>query len=655
MNVHVLPDRARTDARSNLDALIERARGLQVFGPTVDFDAAVWDLSAVKDRRLSTAAVQKLYFTTHAARHIKGLDGRIPLAKGFGDLIKSLIVLRECARPQNVANHLTLLFAARSLHETLKNRGFDPIELVSSDFAAACNAIRDAANAKRATHVGTTMYRRGQAIEAIAQAVNRHNIAKARIVFTNPFPRVAFDDTRLDAESKAQRASKMASEEVIDAIIAMSKAVRHDRKGDDADLLLAAVVELLLCAPWRINELLDLALDCVRTESPPTGRTGRRFGIIYNGSKGAPDSVKWIPSAMTEIAERALEDIRRVTKPARDIAIWMEQHPGRVWMPEPWRLADPDTLVSMRDLAGLLNMHNNCTAHQWATANHIELFLNERKRKLFCRLGDVENALLTLQPAVGKKDTPLSKRLILAPRHFLAQNKNTNWSVITCVCDAQVRRFLCGHLNMKSIFERLDIRVEAGAPYRVNTHALRHYLNTLAQEGMLSQLDIARWSGRKDVRENATYDHTGGRHLAEKMREALQTGAMRGPVVDTVDALPPVERESFLKARFATAHTTDIGMCVQDWSLAPCPSYGGCAGCGEHMIVKGDERHRERSKQLLVEHEAMLSHAKQEMSEGTFGAGPWVEHNERMVAGLKKALAVHADVDVAQGALVQLR
>jgi hypothetical protein len=50
----------------------------------------------------------------------------------------------------------------------------------------------------------------------------------------------------------------------------------------------------------------------------------------------------------------------------------------------------------------------------------------------------------------------------------------------------------------------------------------------------------------------------------------------------------------------------------------------------------------------------MLSQARQEMAEGTFGAGPWVEHNERLVDGLKKTLAAHADGGIADGTIVQV-
>jgi len=49
----------------------------------------------------------------------------------------------------------------------------------------------------------------------------------------------------------------------------------------------------------------------------------------------------------------------------------------------------------------------------------------------------------------------------------------------------------------------------------------------------------------------------------------------------------------------------------------------------------------------------MRDQARQELDEGTFGAGPWVEHNEKMVEGLKMATAVHENPAIADGTVVQ--
>ncbi len=51
--------------------------------------------------------------------------------------------------------------------------------------------------------------------------------------------------------------------------------------------------------------------------------------------------------------------------------------------------------------------------------------------------------------------------------------------------------------------------------------------------------------------------------------------------------------------------------------------------------------------------EAMLEQAKREAVEGTLGTGPWVVHNERMVAGLRQAIAVHQDYTITDGTIVQ--
>jgi hypothetical protein len=85
------------------------------------------------------------------------------------------------------------------------------------------------------------------------------------------------------------------------------------------------------------------------------------------------------------------------------------------------------------------------------------------------------------------------------------------------------------------------------------------------------------------------------------MREMLSTEAMRGPLPETIKKLPPAEREEFQKARINTAHLTDIGACIQDWSLAPCPKHEACAGCGDHLVIKGNAVHKARAERLLTE------------------------------------------------------
>jgi hypothetical protein len=646
MNVSILPSRLEIDVRANLRALVERARALQVFGPTVEFDAAVWDLSEIKPARpaAGSAKAKRLYFTTHQNGMAKSLRGRTPLEPAFGSMLKAIVAMREHARPKDAGDPKALIRASRSLYEQLSNRGYDPADLLSADFERAAKSFE-------ATSTAHTQYMMGNKLQQLAEAINRYNLSKARIVFVNPFKRVDFNYRQVNEEDRAKAAQKMASDDAVDAIITMSLAVR--KAGVDRDILFASAAELLMCAPWRINDCLNLLNDCERSEKViEEGVERERLGIAFHGSKGVKGSIKWIPTAMKDIAERALADIRRITAPSRAVAKFMEDNPGRAWLPDPWCLADPSTQLDSADLQAALGLASISTAKDWAKRNGVAA--ESRARRCFYRLSDVERALLDMQPRLPPGSPPLSHYLFLVPHNFGREDCAVRMPVVAFLADGSFADFMVGRNPGRSIFQRLDLKDAKGTPYAVRSHQIRHFLNNLAQEGRLAQLDIARWSGRKDVGQNHVYDHTGGVPLARTMRELLKTNAMRGPVADTFEKLPPVEREAFLKSRLATVHMTDIGACIQDWSLAPCPNHGSCAGCGDHLVIKGDAKQRERAERMLEDSEPMVVAAENEMREGTYGAGPWVEHNRKIVDGLRQVIAVHSDETIPDGTPVQL-
>jgi hypothetical protein len=645
MNVVVFPDRLALGARENLANLIERARTLQVFGPTVDFDSPAWDLTHCLDRKPGQARkTAVLYFTVRQEKRSRTMEGRTEMLDSFAQFIKAMIVMRHFAR-MSLALHKRAVMVARVLYETLAYCGHDIVEARTSDFLSGAATIAKVYN-------GHSAYVCGEELERIAAFIDKHQICKSPIRFSNPIERTDGYSYRLiDEQSREARSKKLPTEEYIAAVVEASIRVRNG--GTDPDLARMAVLECLLSAPWRINELLGLRADCERWDARPDGSV--KFGIAHEGSKEAPDAVKFVPTDMKPIAERAIKDLIRLTEPSRAVARWMEEHPGRAWLPETWRLRDRATPMTATEIAAAMGFANRRVATVW---------MKERgysgrvvRHQMTFEQGHLEDAILSKVKTVMKevpKGRRLSEYLFLFPKNYFHREREPGAPIPTFLAQSHMRDFLVGG-DGRSIFERLNILDASGKPFKVPSHGPRHYLNNMANEGLLSDLDIARWSGRKDVSQNAAYDHTGGAPLGRVMRELAKTKAMQGAIVATVKKLRPAAREDFLKARFATAHTTDIGMCVQDWSLAPCPSHGACAaGCGDHMLIKGNQPHQRRAEQLLAEHEAMLAQAKQEMGEGTLGAGPWVEHNEKMVEGLKKALAVHADDGIADGTVVQV-
>jgi hypothetical protein len=170
----------------------------------------------------------------------------------------------------------------------------------------------------------------------------------------------------------------------------------------------------------------------------------------------------------------------------------------------------------------------------------------------------------------------------------------------------------------------------------------------------MGQHEIARWFGRKDIGQNAAYDHVSGMQYAEQVRGMTERGQILGAIAEIHDRLPPIDREPFRESVLATVHTTDIGMCINNWSLAPCPNHGSCADCGDHLIKKGDAEQMARAEILLDENEWVLERALQEVDEETYGASNHVAHTRSIVAGLRRIVEVHSDSAIPDGTLVHV-
>jgi hypothetical protein len=287
--------------------------------------------------------------------------------------------------------------------------------------------------------------------------------------------------------------------------------------------------------------------DCERWDKRPDGSV--KFGIAHEGSKEAPDAVKFVPTDMKPIAERAVKDLIRLTEPSRAVARWMEEHPGRAWLPETWRLRDRATPMTATEVAAAMGFSHRGVATAW---------MKERgysgrvvKHQMTFEQGQLEDAILSAVKTVMEnvpKGRRLSEYLFLFPNNYFHRESNYFHRerepvapIPTFLAQSHMRDFLVGG-DGRSIFERLKILDSSGKPFKVSSHGPRHYLNNIANEGLLSDLDIARWSGRKDVSQNAAYDHTGGAPLGRVMRELVKTKAMQGSIVTDLLQFARVDR-----------------------------------------------------------------------------------------------------------------
>lgn len=649
MTVHVLPSARDREAQANLEAFIARAKASRAFGD-VDWDKPIWDDVALSKTKRATAGRlggKGLFFLSGKGGE-RGSDDIQPLRPPFVDFLKALVRRQEERVPRFVDNHRVTIRACRYLHDALELDGYDPCRLTNAHFDRA-------ANAALAAELASTAYATGKALVEVARSLDEYAIARVRLGWKNKVQRPSTDD-RHGPEAEERRVAKMPSEAALDALPKIA-----NMELDDPDLLRTRTIELLACGGWRINELLSLPENCEVEETatergkPKVDAEGNpvvRYGIRYFAEKGFGPAIKWMPTPMVDVARRAIADIRRVTAPVRADAHWMVEHAGRVNLPG-LDSGDPEELVAAVDVARALGIVNGV---QWCDGHGVPTVKDADSYRVLATRADVCRAILGEVPSVPESyPVRLEDHLFLVRDNFFHRQRGVINASVRLVIDQMIGDFITGGDGRQSVFERHGFTEPDGSPIRVTTHQLRHWLNTLAQEGGMSQELIARWSGRKDMSQNAAYDHVSGRALARKVRALVDRGLMKGPIADVANKLPPADREAFLGAEIASAHVTEIGLCVHDWSLAPCPSHGDCANCNEHVVDKGNAAQRTEAERQLAEAEHMLAIAERERADGTHGAARWVDAHRRRRDGIQAALDVHRDAAIAEGTLVHVK
>lgn len=665
-NVTQLVTHPERNALTNREALVHEARyQCTAFGSDLDFDRLDWNVTSHCPKPAGKAGqATVLYFATHENGTSKSAAGRVPLPEPFGAVIKAIVRLRKEGSPHAGADQSNrLINAARYLAPLLEDRGFDPCRLLPQDVDEACKAIKDRGGE------ATTNYRLGQQLEVIVAELHERHVLMSPFEWRNKFPRVT-NAARIGPAAEKNR-EKIIDEEILDAIARLSHLVT-----EDSDRMRMAAVKLMHCAPWRVGEVNTLPEDAwvERQEIGPNGPVFNddgspvlNCGLRYWPEKAVDPDIKWIPETMVEVARSAIDTLQDVSAPARELARWYEAHPGRAWLPGPDE--GPEQAYTMIELADMFGLWKYTAARLWLQTRSVPIDVGVRPQVV--RRKDLEAALLKEWHAFGyltkdRRGLKRSQHLFLTFAN-LHSYRGTNPCMVELTNDQHISDFLSGrgdapeerldsrHGRVQSVFERFGITRSDGTPVRCTTHSLRHWLNDLAQRGGLSQMLVARWSGRKEIAQNGEYDHMSGVQLAERGRALMADGKVLGPLADLHNSLPPVARKAFRDVAYETAHITDLGMCDQNFISAPCPEFSGkgCPNCEHLNVVKGDEGSLKRARENRDDTEWLLDRAMDEMGEGTEGASNFVESHIKSLTALDRIIAVHEDPAIPDGTWVR--
>ena len=211
-----------------------------------------------------------------------------------------------------------------------------------------------------------------------------------------------------------------------------------------------------------------------------------------------------------------------------------------------------------------------------------------------------------------------------------------------------------GSTSHQSIFDRYGYRSGDGDRLKLTSHQARHLLNTIAQRGGLSNLELAKWSGRADVKQNRVYNHMSERELVSLAEQIDPSKALFGPIGE-VEKNFPVTSLEFNALETAAVHVTEFGYCVHDYVMSPCEKYRDCLNCTEHVCIKGSSENLARIKYRLKNSELLYLKAQEAIKQGDISADRWYQYHEKTVTRLRELVSILERSDIQDGAQIKLR
>ncbi|WP_156635727.1 hypothetical protein [Methylobacterium sp. Leaf123] len=683
----------------NLLGLVAEARRLRVFGADFDFDADVWSIHGEA----------RIHFRRLGEGGPKAALQRPLLTSPFREFAKAIVVLRERRSRSGASKYHNLMSALRHLHDAAEDVGHRPTELETRHFRKAILGMRGISEASK--------YQYQQNLGQIARWINQACIVerpvKVEAIVRPPTDRLNMveelrdlaadgadsQDSAGGTEADQGKGHKLRgatiSADVWDALFEVRRMIRRD--GSDGDRLRMAVVELMAVGGWRIGEILAMGADCTFLDGPDP-RTAKQVEVDpaptevwvhYRLSKEKRHHTKRIPAAGVPVVMDAICEIRRISEPAREVARYIAET-GRAPRPEAWRDLPSDTLVPAVEICAPLRIKDR-QGGKWLSDNGIPVV--RKGRRDFAKLVDIDAAILRLQ------DKPLPGSSIALHEHLCIMLRHSCWTglgrqpkpyAVELLSIFQVQDFLCGRnapkveagilarrgsrvgpdgaapersrrlAGVESVFERLRPRhpdgtemTDRGMPVRILTHQFRHDISTAIIKGGGGYLVLNGLLGRERLAANRSYIHLTTEEMRAELQRRLGEGAFMGALAQTIDDAPEIERAELREAAISTLVSTDIGLCLHDWSILPCQNHAACGACPHNFILKGDSAQRSAAQAALRSHQALVAAA-----EGDTGSAGHMSnhtrHHRRMIVALQQTIAIHDDSSLPSGTLIQV-
>lgn len=620
------------------------------------------------------------FFVKQAHAPRGSLGAAIPIEKrlddDFLDFAKAYVVERFLLNPGlHAGAHSKRLQALRCLEASLLALRDDatPLGIDGAVLEAAATRAREGLQ-------GSGPYKVGAELEQLADVLVRVGVLPAICgTWANPNKQPKNTGISVDATSEKARQGKLPNH---DALYALADIFNRDLDPADKraqrDIVTTSAIALLMCAPSRGQEIFRLPVNLVFETTDKFGKD--QLGLRLQASKGFGAYVKWVWSGMVPVAERAIERVQAITEEGRALARHLEhprlkrrfyRHAGCPQVPDNQPLTREQVCLAL----------GYSTKNPWQALNKAGLKRDEGSYTLQSLWDEAVLLRLAEQhphfPYVSAADKALGRKgglkfsdaLFCTLRYQLNPSAGTS-PVQLFMPDLTDLNFDLGpNATKTSIFERYGFSDAQGAPLKLTSHQVRHLINTEAQRVGLTDEQIAHWSGRRRVDQNAVYDHRTLQERVDQTRDVVESvqaavgmpaaaegvsythGQWTVKVVRKPRSLADIEEVQPQLSGLKTLY----GECHHDWSFAPCEGFVKCLDCSEHACIKGDDDAAVKIERLRSLHASVLAEVEKASAaaESDVDSRDWLLVQQRYAAKVGELLSLLESTSVPDGSVIR--
>lgn len=629
------------DRLANFASIVKKAKSLNLEGFDFDtWDDASWTICSGRLLKLSGKNVNQVTLNFYFAPTLGGT----PMDGEWADMVKAFIALRFHRSQQAAPNQRNFITAISYVVYEMVSRGDRLFQLTPEILDLASNRLAK-------DYSDGVAYNMHKAIGEFGAHCDANGLCN---IFLNykfsgmkrPENTGGIGQKRLDdKETLTTGGDKLVHPKVFKIIGELYLNVPEDHKYR----LYVLVLTLIAMLGRRFSEIATLPNQVVNKDDQ--GRSYLKY-FPRKQSQGdvfTPMRNLYLPTDVVSIIEPVISELKYLCTAPRTVA--SEMHVNRE--PDLFFLFDfsDDKRFYKGDLKKLHIPINLLDPNGWIRKNglafsHVQKITLKGKASKSLSWFTRKNGLI----AYCKKDFNLNslepihidqhgqkyflKDLLIVKDIGLSSGAYAHW-VATQLTHSMLTTFLRYFPELATKYASSSLDVD------FTSHHFRHTLNTLLDEGGLSDLLQTEWFGRSNSRDTKAYQHTSREKRALMLRADIKDGKVGGRLAEQIKLLPIGIQDAVLSARVNAVHDVGPGICVHNFVQTPCERHLQCsADCNDYVWAKGDEGRKEELKRIyavtLIARKTAEAKTKDQKPKKS---SDWLAHNDKKLSVLSKQMA----------------